>query len=421
MHGCTVTRIFSIVQKEHRPAWPVLRQLYCPRGLRTHYPLQPRITPLVAKRGATTTNKRLYIDHDIRPAAEINRQLSFTQEVFNKSLALTHSRMNDVTELRCALFNTNGSLVSSETLMTKVDIAKQYGIDMRDLRNADLVSEGSPHILVRPSTIFISIFSLRLLIQSDRVLLFLLDSESDDVKMEDIFEQNLQSRIRTDPGPDAMPSLPYELRVVDAALASVTAVLEAEHLLLREEVGQRLRDSQREEGVHSTLRELLEHRKKLVTIEQRARQVRSALQELLNNDEDLAIMYLSDQRAGKPHAIADHQEVEYLLEAYYKNADAIAESSNALGGNASRTAGAIESMLDVRRNQILILEAQLEIWMLGLAVPTIVAGLFGMNVINYFEESTSAFAVLVSACAVGTMLIARYGMRRLKRIQKMQL
>ncbi|CAL5873828.1 uncharacterized protein PFLUO_LOCUS8111 [Penicillium psychrofluorescens] len=329
--------------------------------------------------------------------------------------------MNDGTELRCALFDANGSLVSPETRMTKSDVAKQYGIDMRDLRNADLVSEGSPHILIRPSTIFISIFSLRLLIQSDRVLLFLLDSESDDVKMQDIVEQNLQSRIRTDPMSDAMPSLPYELRVVDAALASVTAVLEAEHLLLREEVGQRLRDSQREEGVHSALRELLEHRKKLVTIEQRARQVRSALQEVLNNDEDLATMYLSDQRAGKPHAIADHQEVEYLLEAYYKNADAIAESSNALGGNASRTAGAIESMLDVRRNQILIFEAQLEIWTLGFAVPTFVAGLFGMNVINYFEESAPAFAVLVSACAMGTVLIARYGMRRLKRVQKMQI
>ncbi|KAJ5812197.1 Magnesium transporter MRS2/LPE10 [Penicillium riverlandense] len=422
MQGCTVSRFLSVVQKEHRPAWSALRQLYLPLGLRTHCPLQPRITPLVAKRGATTTNKRLYINHDIRPVAEITRQHSFTQEVFNQSLALTHSRMNDGTELRCALFNANGSIVSPETRMTKSDVAKQYGIDMRDLRNADLVSEGSPHILVRPSTIFISIFSLRLLIQSDRVLLFLLDSENDEVKMQDIFEQNLQSRIRTDSGSDALPSLPYELRVVDAALASVTAVLEAEHLLLREEVGQRLRESQshREEGVHSTLRELLDHRKRLVTIEQRSRQVRSALQELLNNDEDLATMYLSDQRAGKPHAIADHQEVEYLLEAYYKNADAIAESSSALGGNASRTAGAIESMLDVRRNQILILEAQLEIWMLGLAVPTFVAGLFGMNVINHFEESASAFAVLVSACAIGTTLIARYGMRRLKRVQKMQ-
>lgn len=420
MHGCTVARVFSIVQKGHRPAWSALRQLYCPRGLRTLHPLQPWITPLVAKRRTTTTKRRLDIDHDIGPTAEINRQLSFAQEVFNKSLTLTRSRMNEGTELRCALFNANGSIVSPETRMTKADVAKQYGIDMRDLRNADLVSEGSPHILVRPTTIFISIFSLRLLIQSDRVLLFLLGSESDDVKMQDIFEQNLQSRIRTDPS-DAMPSLPYELRVVDAALASVTAVLEAENLLLRAEVGQRLRDSQREEAVHSILRELLEHRKKLVTIEQRARQVRSALQELLNNDEDLATMYLSDQRAGKPHVIADHQEVEYLLEAYYKNADAIAESSSALRGNASRTAGTIESMVDVRRNQILMFEAQLEIWTLSFAVPTFVVGVFGMNVINYFEESASAFAVLVCACAVGTMLIARYGMRRLKKVQKMHI
>jgi hypothetical protein len=33
-------------------------------------------------------------------------------------------------------------------------------------------------------------------------------------------------------------------------------------------------------------------------------------------------------------------------------------------------------------------------------VPTFVAGLFGMNVANFFEESTSAFVVLVAVCVM---------------------
>ncbi|KAJ5628227.1 Magnesium transporter MRS2/LPE10 [Penicillium lividum] len=329
--------------------------------------------------------------------------------------------MNDSTELKCALFNANGSTAFKETRLTKAEVAQKYGIDGRDLRNADLVSEGIPHILVRPSAIFISIFTLRLLIQCDGALLFLLESETDGVKMQDVFEHNLQSRVRTEMGLGSPPSLPFELRVVDAALASVTAILEAEHLILRGEVERRLQDSKQEDIVHMALRELLEHGKKLVTIEQRARQVRSALQELLNNDDDLATMYLTDRQAGQPHAIEDHQEVEYLLEAYYKNADAIAESSSALVDEVNRTARAIQSILDVRRNQIMIFEAHIEIWMLGFAVSTFVAGLIGMNVVNYMEHSPHAIIWLASGCVIATLLISRIGMWKLRKVRKMQL
>ncbi|KAJ5727150.1 Magnesium transporter MRS2/LPE10 [Penicillium malachiteum] len=333
--------------------------------------------------------------------------------------------MNDSTELRCTLLNADSLNpgIFQTTRLTKAEIAQQYGVDGRELRNADLRSEGIPHILVRPSTIFLSIFTLRLLIQSDRVLVFLVDSEGDQegAKTQDVFEHNLQSRMQVEQGSGFTPSLPFELRVVDAALASVTAILEAEHFILQGEVEKRLPESRREESVHLALRELLEHAKRLNMVEQHARQVRSALAELLNNDEDLALMYLSDRKAGKPHAIEDHQEVEYLLEAYYKNADAIAESASSLVGEVYRTARVTQSVLDVRRNQIMIFEAQLEIWMLGFAVSTFVAGLIGMNVINYMEETPYAFAWLVGGCMVTTLFISRLGMRKLRQFRKMHL
>ena len=381
--------------------------------------LTPRLTP-ITRRTVTTSNTRLNFKHDIRPAAEIDRQTAFKQQVFDQSIALSRSRMNDTTELRCALF-TAGAIAFRKTRLTKAEISQQYGVDGRELRNADLKSEGIPHFLIRPSTVFLSIFTLRLLIQPDRVLVFLVDGENDGVRMQDVFEHNLQSRIQTEQGSGFTPSLPFELRVVDAALASVTAILEAEHLILQGEVEKGLQDARQEDSVHLALRELLEHAKKLAAIEQRARQVRSALQELLNNDEDLAMMYLSDRREGKPRVTQDHQEVEYLLEAYYKNADAIAESASALVGEVYRTARVTQSVLDVRRNQIMIFEAQLEIWMLGFAVSTFVAGLIGMNVINYMEEAPFAFAWLVSGCVVTTLLICKLGMGKLKRFRKMHL
>ncbi|KAJ5683599.1 Mg2+ transporter protein CorA-like/Zinc transport protein ZntB [Penicillium macrosclerotiorum] len=331
--------------------------------------------------------------------------------------------MNGTTEIVCTLFDVTGAITRPEIRLTKAEVARQYGVDGRDLRSVDLVSEGIPHFVIRPSTIFISLFSLRLLIQSDRALLVRVRPRDGDphVYLQDIFVADLQSKLRGDHQSGFPISLPYELRVVEAALASTTAHLEAEHTLVRRNVERSMHALQSQDIASTDPRILLESGKKLMNIAQRARQMRSALQELLNTDEDLAAMYLTDRRAGNHHAIEDHQEAEYLLEAYYKNNDAVEESAVALFAEIRRTEDAIQSVLDVRRNQIMVFEAQLEICMLGFAVSTFVAGLYGMNVVNSLEESPFAFAGLVSGCVIGTLIIARYGLRRLRKFRKIEL
>ncbi|KAJ5490658.1 Magnesium transporter MRS2/LPE10 [Penicillium expansum] len=358
--------------------------------------------------------------HHVIQEPDMKKEATFNQKVFNLSLALSQSRINDATELRCMVLDLDGSIKESETRGTRDDLAKEWGLDGRDLRNVDLVSEGTPHLLVRPSVIFISMFTLRLLVRAHGVLLFLLPIDDCHVKVQDVFMTNLQSRLQPGPGSGLLAKLPFELRVVDAALASVIATLEAEHIFIRREVEDSLRDSTREDVVYSVLRGLQDHRKRLVAIQQRARQFRLALREILENDEDMATMFLTDRQAGQPHGVEDHLEVEYLLEAYYKNTDAIAESASALLGDLERTTETIQSILDVRRNQILVFEAQLEICMLGFAVSTFVAGLFGMNVANFFEESTSAFVILVGACVIGTVTIAKYGLWKLNKFRKLR-
>ncbi|CEJ61294.1 hypothetical protein PMG11_09831 [Penicillium brasilianum] len=345
------------------------------------------------------------------------------QDILNLSLSLSHGRMNGTTELMCTLIDANGAIEISETRLTKANIAHQYGVDGRDLRTVDAVSGGVPHFVVRPTTIFISLFSLRLLVQSDRALLIRGGSRDNDPHafLEEIFVTDLQNKLCGNHRSGFPVSLPYELRVFEAALASVTAHLEAEHSLVRKDIEYSLKDLQSEDIASTGPRTLLENGKKLVNIEQRARQMRTALQELLSNDEDLAEMYLTDQKAGRPHAIEDHQEVEYLLEAYYKSHDAIVESAGALLSEVYRTQDAILSVLDVRRNQIMVFEAQLEICMLGFAVSTFVAGLYGMNVINYLEDNPYAFPSLVAGCVMGTLILARIGMSKLQKFRRIQL
>ena len=89
----------------------------------------------------------------------------------------------------------DGSIKESEVRKIRDDLAKQWGLDGLDLHNVDLISEGIPHLLVRPSVMFISMFTLRLLVRAQGVLLFLLPIEDCHVKVQNVFIADLQSRL----------------------------------------------------------------------------------------------------------------------------------------------------------------------------------------------------------------------------------
>ncbi|OAQ65405.1 RNA splicing protein mrs2 [Pochonia chlamydosporia 170] len=307
--------------------------------------------------------------------------------------------------------------------LTKVNIAHEYGLSARDLRIIDLPSNGFPHILIRENTLLIHMFDLRLLVQADKVVLFEVNGIEDNITCR-VFTHDLETKLHKAHALDKKVNDSFELRALDIALASVAATLEAEYLLVKQDVSKALKSLDQQmsdkEGalVYSALRGLLDISRKLARIEQRARLVRNAIQEVLNDDADMAQMYLTDKLRGKRHLVHEHQEVEYLLEAYFKANDAIAQEAASLVENIQRTEETIKSILDVRRNQIMMLEAKVEIAMLSLASATLVAGWYGMNVISYFEHSPWAFGVLVSGSLVGSALIWRFVIRRLRLIQR---
>ena len=93
-------------------------------------------------------------------------------------------------------------------------------------------------------------------------------------------------------------NLPYEFRALEAVLISVTSGLESEFEGVREPVVRVLRELE-EDIDRDKLRHLLIYSKKLGTFEQKARLVRDAIEDLLEADDDLAAMYLSEKAEGK--------------------------------------------------------------------------------------------------------------------------
>lgn len=215
--------------------------------------------------------------------------------------------------------------------------------------------------------------------------------------------------------------LPYEFRALEAVLISVTSGLESEFEGVREPVVRVLRELE-EDIDREKLRHLLIHSKKLGTFEQKARLVRDAINDLLDADDDLAAMYLTERRVlGKQREENDHQEVEMLLESYHKICDEIVEISGNLIGNIRNTEEVVKAILDANRNSLMLLELKFSIGTLGLAAGTLIAGLYGMNVKNFIEESDVAFGSVTVFCFGLSAIVALYGMRKLRKVQKVRM
>lgn len=74
----------------------------------------------------------------------------------------------------------------------------------------------------------------------------------------------------------------------------------------------------RRERLMLNLERLLPLKNRLNELDRTITQIRNALEELLDSDEDMVKMYLSKRARGEDIGIDQHTEIEELLEAYYK-------------------------------------------------------------------------------------------------------
>lgn len=191
-------------------------------------------------------------------------------------------------------------------------------------------SSNLPHILVRPSAILLNLLHLKVLIKHDRVLLFDVYGSKTSYP-QSAFMYDLQGRLQQKPS-QGSNGLPYEFRALEAVLTSVTSEMEADFEAVREPVMHIL--SELEDDIdRDKLRVLLILSKRVSTFEQKAKLVRDAIEELLEADDDLAAMYLTEKTHDLYRGMDEHTEVEMLLESYHKLTDEIVqEAGNLVSG-----------------------------------------------------------------------------------------
>ncbi|KAI5195260.1 cora-domain-containing protein [Aureobasidium subglaciale] len=316
--------------------------------------------------------------------------------------------------MRCTEFDGDGKVTLVNGAFKKSELIAKCGLLPRDLRKID--SASLPHILVRPSAILIKILHISCLINHNRVLVFDAYGTTDS-HTQSIFMYDLEGKLRE--GRSA-GTLPYEFRALEAVLISVTSALEGEFEGVREPVVQVLRELE-EDIDRNKLRHLLIYSKKLGTFEQKARLVRDAIDDLLEADDDLSDMYLTEQANGVAREEDDHTEVEMLLESYHKVCDEIVQASSNLVSNIRNTEEIVKAILDANRNSLMLLDLQFTILALGIGVGTFFAGLYGMNLKNFIEETDFGFPLVSISCGFFCMVAIVWGLRKLRKVQRLSM
>ncbi|KAE8541056.1 hypothetical protein D1P53_002410 [Cryptococcus gattii VGV] len=310
--------------------------------------------------------------------------------------------------LKCSILDAEGNWGAEGQKYTKLELCREYDLDPRDLRKLDSLSPSLvPVILTRKTCILISMLHFRALIKPDSVIknikagLGIKDGEADEEKCDEIV-------------------LSYEHRALESILVVTANALEEEMAFSRHIVQQLLADLE-DHIDRENLRKLLHYSKRIAAFQSRARYVKSAIDELLDSDEDLSAMYLTSRAQGRPRALHDHEQLELLFESFVKQVEEIVSEVDTTVVNMQSTQEIAELMLDSGRNALLALDIKISIATLGIGSGALLAGLFGMNLSTQLEETPYAFAVISSTAFLVTLIITAYGLRTLRRVRRVAL
>ncbi|TYH33337.1 hypothetical protein ES332_D13G052500v1 [Gossypium tomentosum] len=252
-------------------------------------------------------------------------------------------------------------------------------------------------------------------------------------------------------------TLPFEFVALEACLEAACGCLESETRTLEQEAHPAL-DRLTSKISTLNLERVRQIKSRLVAITGRVQKVRDELENLLDDDDDMAEMYLTEkqlvenssttpgeeslttsyegdvQDPDKPHdhsfgatiggdthgihASSCHsligkpvnvEELEMLLEAYFVQVDGTLNKLSTLREYVDDTEDYINIMLDDKQNHLLQMGVMLSTANLVIGAFIVVAGLFGMNIhIDLFDENkagTPEFLWTISGSTAGTILL----------------
>ncbi|KAK0545038.1 hypothetical protein OC845_005302 [Tilletia horrida] len=329
------------------------------------------------------------------------------------------SSLSNELNLRCTVLTASG-IKSVSGAFRKLDLCLEHGLEPRDLRKVDSrIPNVVPTILARRQAFLVNILHIRALIKSDKVFLF--DSYgSSDTALHSAFVYNLEHNLRAPPSSN---KLPFEFRALETALSSALDALRSE-LYLTSDMVHHLLESLDNRINRENLSMLLQYSRKVNTFLRRAQSVKAAAAEVLENDDDMALMYLTDsQQRSHPRDPAKDgvEELELLLESFDKQVEEVVYEAENMSSNIQNTQEVVELILDSNRNDLLNLDLRTSLTTLAVSSGTLLSGIFGMNLVSHFESHPFAFYAVSGMVGCVTLTVMALGWRLLAKLRRVGL
>mmetsp|Transcript_11933 Transcript_11933/g.21612 ORF Transcript_11933/g.21612 Transcript_11933/m.21612 type:complete len:560 (-) Transcript_11933:1602-3281(-) len=273
----------------------------------------------------------------------------------------------------------------------------------RDIRQMDPAFSAKPALWVRHSAIVVSLQGVRALICHNKLLLF--DPDNPRVRKA---AGIIAHRLKIDPNVEDV-FMPFEFKALEGVLIASVMQLERDFAELEPKFKQALRpDWMGNRLTTQKLEQLRVHKQKLNHFQKQAETIQHSLQEVLDEDEDMANMYLTEKHnnPGQKRNPLDHDEVEMLLEAYLQVIDDLSNKADLLDDAIEDTEDLVGIQLDTLRNRLIMFQLMLSIISMTFAFGGLVAGLFGMNLpIPIFENAGSEWWFLGVCIFIITVIV----------------
>lgn len=331
--------------------------------------------------------------------------------------------------LRITKFNAQGRLEQISENIKKSVLISNYELFPRDFRKLEknhiksvsgtprTASDMMPSISVRRNSILINLLNINCLVKSDEMVIFddLNTNETNSSHTRSEFLKDLELRLPTKV--QAENDLPYEIKAIESVLISIVKNLNSEMKVITTVTNGIINELEQNIS-RDNLRFLLIQNKKISTFHRKTTLIRDCIDEILDNDEDLANIYLTDKQQGLPRSIEDHQEIEMLLESYYAHLDEIVQTVTHVISNVKTTEEIINIILDSNRNQLMVLGLRFSIGLLSLGCGMFVASAYGMNLENFIEEDNYGLPLVVGVSSLAIVVLFAYSIKSLKKLEK---
>ncbi|XP_038888713.1 magnesium transporter MRS2-I-like [Benincasa hispida] len=309
----------------------------------------------------------------------------------------------------------------------KYAIMQRVQINARDLRLLDPLLSYPSTILGRERVIVLNLEHIKSIITADEVLL----RDPMDENVVPIVEE-LQRRLPSTnslyqgQGEEEEPSttqnelaeneFPFEFRALEVALEAICSCLDARTRELETDTYPAL-DELTSKISSLNLDRVRKLKSAMTRLTNRVQKVRDELEQLLDDDDDMAELYLSRKVAGTPESGSgtpiwflaspkdyskmsktsrasaittrgenDVEELEMLLEAYFMQIESTLNKLITLREYIDDTEDYINIQLDNHRNQLIQLELFLSSGTVCLSIYSLVTAIFGMNIPYTWKE-----------------------------------